>query len=127
MRTIGVAGRVAGPNGGVALSRRIGCVPLALPVPMDSTDQRASIGRLKGYRASLRCVVNSILWGRYCPRGRLGSFARTLALAKPVAPGAGHLSDVVVGLHEEFAPIRISEIRSVDFDPTAELLPPFPS
>jgi hypothetical protein len=36
---------------------------------------------------------------------------------------AGHLSDVVKGAYEEFAPIRVSEITKVIYDPTVQLSP----
>jgi hypothetical protein len=36
---------------------------------------------------------------------------------------AGHLSDIIEGAHEKFAPIRISEISKVVYDPTVKLSP----
>jgi Type I restriction enzyme R protein N terminus (HSDR_N) len=36
---------------------------------------------------------------------------------------SGHLSDVTRGAYEEFAPIRVSEISKVVYEPTAELSP----
>lgn len=36
---------------------------------------------------------------------------------------AGHLSDVVAGAYEEFAPIKVSEISKVGYDPAVQLTP----